>query len=103
MRDGLGLSADIYRPAGEGKWPAILIRTPYSSRPLSFRNEFVASSRGATWLWSWTCGDGATPGWFVPYQNEGRDGYDSVEWLAAHPLSNDNRNLGSLTLAAVSG
>src|SRR5215813_15118033 len=31
MRDGITLSADIYRPDVEGKFPAILVRTPYNN------------------------------------------------------------------------
>ena len=31
MRDGVLLSADIYRPDAEGKFPAILIQTPYGN------------------------------------------------------------------------
>ena len=31
MRDGVTLYADIYRPKGEGKWPVIVSRTPYST------------------------------------------------------------------------
>jgi predicted acyl esterase len=29
MRDGVTLYADVYRPAREGKFPVIVIRTPY--------------------------------------------------------------------------
>jgi predicted acyl esterase len=37
MRDGTLLAADIYRPGGEGKYPAIIMRTPYhSDEVLSF-------------------------------------------------------------------
>ena len=31
MRDGVELSADIYLPRGEGKFPTVLMRTPYSN------------------------------------------------------------------------
>jgi predicted acyl esterase len=30
MRDGVVLRANVFRPADEGKYPAILTRTPYS-------------------------------------------------------------------------
>jgi hypothetical protein len=30
MRDGVELSADIYRPDGKGQFPVILTRTPYN-------------------------------------------------------------------------
>src|SRR5258707_13490644 len=29
MRDGTILRANIYRPAGEGRWPVLLTRLPY--------------------------------------------------------------------------
>ncbi|MGB6899845.1 MAG: CocE/NonD family hydrolase, partial [Candidatus Acidiferrum sp.] len=29
MRDGVILRADIYRPKAEGKFPVLLVRTPY--------------------------------------------------------------------------
>ena len=36
MRDGVETSADIYRPDAEGKFPVILVRTPYdNSRDLN--------------------------------------------------------------------
>ena len=30
MRDGVTLATDIYRPDAEGRFPAILVRTPYN-------------------------------------------------------------------------
>ena len=30
MRDGVELSADVYRPAAQGRYPVILLRTPYN-------------------------------------------------------------------------
>ena len=29
MRDGVRLYADVYRPAGAGRWPTLVVRTPY--------------------------------------------------------------------------
>ncbi len=34
MRDGVTLSADVYRPAAEGQYPVVLYRTPYT-KPVS--------------------------------------------------------------------
>ena len=31
MRDRVNLSADIYLPKGNGKFPTVLMRTPYSN------------------------------------------------------------------------
>src|SRR3954453_24153016 len=33
MRDGVRLSVDVFQPRAEGKFPAILIITPYSNNP----------------------------------------------------------------------
>ena len=32
MRDGVKLATDIYRPAGDGKYPVVLSRIPYGTR-----------------------------------------------------------------------
>ena len=39
MRDGAVLRADIYRPASEGRFPVLLLRTPYgkATRSLVFQ------------------------------------------------------------------
>src|SRR5262245_41133348 len=33
MRDGVRLSVDVFQPQAEGRFPAILIITPYSNNP----------------------------------------------------------------------
>ena len=33
MRDGVRLSVDVFQPKAEGRFPAILIITPYSNNP----------------------------------------------------------------------
>ncbi len=35
-------------------------------------------------------GRGDSDGPFVPYRNDGRDGYDAIEWCAAQPWSDGN-------------
>ena len=42
MRDGIILKADIYRPQADGKFPVLLVRTPYDRR-----NEASIGVRGA--------------------------------------------------------
>src|ERR1041384_8077564 len=32
MRDGVKLYADLYRPAREGKFPVLIVRTPYGKQ-----------------------------------------------------------------------
>ena len=42
MRDGVKLSADIYKPPGEGNFPVILTRTPYDNTGQAETGTFYA-------------------------------------------------------------
>ncbi len=89
MRDGAKLSADVYRPGAEGRFPVILSRTPYNKngeRPLKFGRYFAQN--GYVYVEMDVRGRGDSDGTFVPYRNDGIDGYDAVEWCAAQPWSN---------------
>jgi uncharacterized protein len=91
MRDGVILSADIYRPQGDGQYPAIVIRTPYMKA-----TEFTAEQgkefarNGYAVVYMDVRGRGDSEGEFVPYRNEGEDGYDSIEWTAAQEWCDGN-------------
>jgi cephalosporin-C deacetylase-like acetyl esterase len=43
MRDGVRLSADIYRPSKEGTYPVILLRTMYGKRNPGHKYSFTGS------------------------------------------------------------
>ncbi|HWL86018.1 MAG TPA: CocE/NonD family hydrolase [Polyangiaceae bacterium] len=86
MRDGVELSVDVYRPAAAGKYPVILLRTPYTKVELTSPRYFA--SRGYVFVAMDVRGRGDSDGKFVPYFNEGRDGYDSIAWAAQAPWSN---------------
>jgi putative CocE/NonD family hydrolase len=90
MRDGVTLAADVYLPplaAGEAdRWPIILTRTPY----LKSNEAFLETARyytgqGYALVAMDVRGRGDSDGIFVPYVNDGPDGYDAIEWLAAQP------------------
>ena len=90
LRDGVTLSADVYLPAGEMQpRPVILTRTPYLKANMAMverGQEFV--KRGYVFVAMDTRGRGDSDGEFIPYFNEGRDGYDSIEWCASQEWSN---------------
>lgn len=91
MRDGTQLAADVYRPNAPGRFPAILLRTPYlknGDNALALGRYFA--QRGYALVWQDVRGRGDSDGAFVPYRNEGRDGYDTIEWCAAQPWSDGN-------------
>ena len=92
MRDGITLSADLYLPsktlAETGKAPAIVTRTPYlkaNSNMLEIAKPFV--QHGYIFVAVDVRGRGDSEGKFVPYFNEGKDGYDTIEWCATQPWS----------------
>jgi putative CocE/NonD family hydrolase len=86
MRDGVELSADIYRPDAEGRFPVILNRTPYTKTG-SLETARYFAGRGYVFVAMDVRGRGDSDGQFVPYRNDGPDGYDAVEWCAAQPWS----------------
>src|SRR5215472_7129427 len=90
MRDGVVLRADILRPKTEGRVPVLVYRTPYGKENAlkeytTFRH---AVERGYAVVVQDVRGRYASDGEFRPYQNEGRDGYDTIEWAAKQPWSN---------------
>ena len=85
MRDGVTLSADVYRPAGEGKFPVLLQRTPYDRRDP--KTGLKLASNGYVVVLQDTRGRFDSGGEFYPFRNESADGYDTVEWAAALPYA----------------
>ena len=90
MRDGVILRADVLRPSGRGAFPVLVYRTPYGKEPAleeytTFRH---AVEHGYAVVVQDVRGRYASDGEFRPYENEGRDGYDTIEWAARQPWSN---------------
>lgn len=90
MRDGVVLRADVYRPSGAGPYPVLVFRTPYGKQQAgqSYRIQYEAVQRGYAVVMQDVRGRHASDGLFNPYFNEGRDGYDTIEWVARQPWSN---------------
>ena len=84
-RDGVMLATDVYRPKAEGKFPVLMIRTPYNRRD-SATGIFLAS-HGYISIHQDTRGRFDSGGEFYPFKYEKNDGYDAVEWAAALPYS----------------
>ncbi len=98
MRDNTVLRADIYRPDGRNRHPAILVRTPYSklrSASTDFLNFIDAAHAGYAIIIQDIRGRFASDGeWrqdaMAMVTVEGKDGYDSVEWIASQPWCDGN-------------
>jgi len=84
MRDGVHLSADVYQPDAEGKFPAILTHTPYNNNAPGWttRARWFAK-RGYAVVVSDTRGRFDSEGDWDPFNPKHKtDGYDLVEWIA---------------------
>ena len=90
VRDGVTLLADVWLPDPQGKFPVLVYRTPYGkARAAKEWTTFdKAVARGYAVVIQDVRGRYASGGEFDPYRNEGRDGYDTIEWAAAQPWSN---------------
>ena len=89
MRDGVHLVANIWIPGATGRFPTILIRTPYDKTPQFLRYKipnYLAA--GYAIVIQDTRGRGDSEGVFDFYFPEGHDGFDSIEWIARQPWSN---------------
>src|ERR1700676_3162710 len=87
MRDGVKLSADIYRPNVPGKFPVLLVRTPYDkTHEMEFASK--AAARGYVVVAQDVRGRFQSAGDWYPFKYESQDGYDTVEWAASLPYAN---------------
>ncbi len=89
MRDGTELSADIYLPDASGQYPAVVMRTCYdntSERHLGFARYLA--ERGYAFVFQDVRGRGDSDGQFIPFEHEGLDGYDTIEWVATQSWCN---------------
>src|SRR6202050_1729935 len=88
-RDGVTLRADIYRPRADGKFPVILMRTPYDkSVGWAAAPAYQVASHGYVFIIQDVRGRYTSEGEWYPFRHDSEDGYDAVEWAAALPYSN---------------
>jgi putative CocE/NonD family hydrolase len=87
LRDGVRLNATVFKPAQmKAPLPVIFTLTPYVSDTYYARASYFAR-HGYVFALVDVRGRGNSEGKFEPFENEGRDGADVVEWLAQQPFS----------------
>ncbi|MFM7072369.1 MAG: CocE/NonD family hydrolase [Planctomycetota bacterium] len=87
MRDGVKLATDVYRDSQLGQGPVVLTRTPYDrTKQKQIAERWVKA--GYVFVAQDCRGTRASEGVLAPYNNEGQDGYDTIEWLARQPWCN---------------
>ena len=93
MRDGVRLATDIYLPADGGPFPVLLARTPYNKNlGLGPAGPVGLVARGYAVVMQDKRGRYASEGFYRPEFDDGvgprKDGYDTVEWVAAQAWCN---------------
>lgn len=96
MRDGVLLTTFVYAPQASGKYPVVMVRSPYgrlesattcfndpqtgSFIPLA-QNGYVVTAQEVR-------GTYTSAGNYNPIFQEINDGYDAIEWAASQPFAN---------------
>ena len=87
-RDGVKLNATVFTPHGQkDPLPVIFTFTPYIGDSYTDRAVYFAR-HGYVYALVDVRGRGNSGGEFEPFVNEGKDGYDVVEWLAKQSYCN---------------
>jgi putative CocE/NonD family hydrolase len=90
MPDGAVLKADVYRPAGEGPFPVVFVRTPYVKGQFDWFGQAMAAHGGYAVVIQDVRGQVASEGQFQPFTNERGDGLASLDWIAEQPWCDGN-------------
>jgi putative CocE/NonD family hydrolase len=80
MRDGIKLATDVYRDENVNQAPVILLRTPYDRTKQKATGERWAKA-GYIFVTQDCRGTRESEGVMAPYNNEGQDGFDTIEWI----------------------
>lgn len=104
MRDGVKLNATVFTVHGQNEpLPVIFTFTPYIGDSYTDRAVYFAK-HGYVYALVDVRGRGNSGEEFWPFENEGRDSYDAVEWFAktAHlTLVHDTEHPSALELPIV--
>ena len=84
MRDGVKLATDVYRDDTFRQAPVVLMRTPYDRTKQKANAERYAAA-GYVVVIQDCRGTRASEGVLAPYNNEGQDGFDTIEWITRRP------------------
>jgi putative CocE/NonD family hydrolase len=91
MRDGVLLATDVYRPAGAGPFPVVMMRLPYNKEQpalLFLAGDILRVAQAGYAVVVQDCrGTWASEGEFSPYFQEAEDGADAIAWAAAQAWS----------------
>jgi hypothetical protein len=95
MRDGCELAADVHLPDGlTGPVPAMVTGTPYDK---SFDGNREYRDAGIASVVFDVRGRGKSEGIWHPFEKDGEDGHDVVEWVARQPWCDGEVGISGLS------
>lgn len=89
-RDGVKLAVDVVRPASEGSFPVILLRTPYSREMEALAKGSWWAKRGYVFVAADVRGRFDSEGDWIPLVHEANDGSDTIDWIVEQPWCDGN-------------
>jgi len=87
MQDGVRLSANVFLPGETGRFPTILVRTPYNKGEDLLANFRSFLEHGYAMVVEDARGRNESEGVFDPFGQEPKDGNDTLNWIARQPWS----------------
>lgn len=87
MRDNVRLDTNVFHPLGGGRFPTVLLRTPYGKGPDLPASYQSFIQHGYAVVMQDVRGRFASGGVFDVLHQEGPDGYDTLNWIAEQPWS----------------
>ncbi len=88
MRDGVWLSADVYLPEQDKKWPVLLERTPYGNIDDWYvERALYFARRGYAYVLQDVRGRYDSDGEYYAFHNESQDGRDTLDWCGTQSWS----------------
>lgn len=96
MRDRVRLFSQIYRPAVSGRYPVVVIRTPYAgvfgdgcfANNIWDQGAADLAKEGYVSVLQQSRGTKRSEGDFIPFLVEQNDGHDAVQWASEQTWSN---------------
>jgi putative CocE/NonD family hydrolase len=86
LKDGTKLATDVYLPAGSGRFPVVLSRTPYDKNGEKGNADYF-TKHGYAFVAQDTRGRYASEGTWRFLADDGRDGEECINWIVRQPWS----------------
>ncbi len=100
MPDGVELVADRYRPRESGRFPTVLVRTPYGRKATGFFVSRRMAERGYNVLVQDVRGRFDSEGKFDVFAGEDADGQATIRWISDQPWFDGSLGLWGMSYLA---